>query len=88
MNVSLKPIYVDIDTVATMVALSSSTIQSMVRQGDFPKPRQLSGRRVGWMVREIEEWADSRPVSDLPPPENTGARKPRRPAAPTDQQAA
>ena len=37
--------------------------------------RQLSGQRVGWLVREVQEWAESRPVSNLPPPPNTGAPK-------------
>ncbi|UKI11834.1 hypothetical protein ACLUPT_11990 [Variovorax sp. SCN45] len=38
----------------------------------------LSGRRVAWLVREVEAWAESRPVSNLPPPPNTGARKARK----------
>ena len=37
--------------------------------------RQLSGQRVGWLVREVQEWAESRTVSNLPPPPNTGAPK-------------
>ena len=35
----------------------------------------VSGQRVGWLVREVQEWAESRPVSNLPPPPNTGASK-------------
>lgn len=58
--------------------LSESTIEEEIRQGRFPKPRQLTGRRVGYLVEDVIEWARSRPVSDLPPPPNTGARKPRR----------
>lgn len=46
----------------------------MVRDGEFPAPRKLSGRRVGWLTREVEEWAETRPVSDQLPPENTGRR--------------
>lgn len=71
----MKPIYLELDAVAGAVALATSTVQRLVRENSFPKPRQLSGRRVAWLVREIEEWAESRPVSDLPPPPNTGARK-------------
>lgn len=64
--------------------LSKSTIEEEIRQERFPKPRQFSARRVGWLVSEIEAWLASRPLSDLPPPENTGAKKPRaaRQAAP------
>jgi hypothetical protein len=46
-------------------------VQRLVREGEFPRPRQLSERRVGWLVREIEEWAETRPLSDQLPPENT-----------------
>ena len=35
----------------------------------------VSGQRVGWLVREVQEWAESRPASNLPPPPNTGASK-------------
>jgi len=75
--VSIKPAYLDLPCVAAFVALSESTVQKMIREDDFPKPRLISGRRVGWLVREVEAWAESRPVSDLAPPPNTGARKGR-----------
>ncbi|WP_240674630.1 helix-turn-helix transcriptional regulator [Burkholderia stabilis] len=29
-------------------------IHKLVREEQFPKPRALSGRRVGWLTREIE----------------------------------
>jgi len=54
---------------------SIGTVQQLVRRDKFPKPRALSPRRVGWLVREIEERSEARPISDLLPPENTGARK-------------
>lgn len=75
--VAIKPAYLDLPGVCTFVALSESTVQKMIREDAFPKPRLLSGRRVAWLVREVEEWAESRPVSDLAPPPNTGARKGR-----------
>ncbi|MBT2299202.1 AlpA family phage regulatory protein [Variovorax paradoxus] len=71
-----RPIYLDKPAVAEFVALSESTVEKLVRENEFPKPRILSGRRVAWLVREVEEWAESRPVSDLLPPENTGRRRP------------
>ena len=70
----MKPIYLELDAVAGTVALAASTVQRLVREGGFPKPRQLSGRRVAWLVREVEEWAEDRPVSTLLPPKNTGRR--------------
>lgn len=90
----MQPLVVDLAQLLELVpVLSKSTIEEERRQGRFPQPRQLSGRRVGWLVSEIEEWLASRPVSDQPPPPNTGAKKPRRPgaaapAAPAAHQAA
>ncbi|HYD97047.1 MAG TPA: AlpA family phage regulatory protein [Noviherbaspirillum sp.] len=70
----MKPIYIDLPDVSAVVSLGETTIQRMIREGEFPAPRQLSGRRVAWLVREIEEWAENRPVSNLPPPQHTGKR--------------
>ncbi|MDP3669567.1 MAG: AlpA family phage regulatory protein [Telluria sp.] len=71
----MKAIFLDLPALAAAIAISESTIQRLVREGSIPKPRQLSGRRVAWLVREVEEWAENRPVSDLLPPANTGRRK-------------
>jgi prophage regulatory protein len=65
------------DELPAVTKLGLTTIEEEIRQGRFPKPRQLSPRRVGWLAREIEEWLESRPIADLAPPPNTGARKPR-----------
>ncbi|MDR6408531.1 UNVERIFIED_ORG: prophage regulatory protein [Burkholderia sp. 1595] len=77
----VKPLYLDLETVCTIVSLAPATVQLLVRQDQFPKPRLLSGRRVGWLLREIEQWAEDRPVSDLLPPANTGARRKKSVAA-------
>lgn len=75
----MQRIVLSLSAVAETLSLSESTVQSLVRDdaSDFPKPRLLSGRRVGWLSREIEQWAESRPASSLPPPTNTGAKKPK-----------
>lgn len=70
----MKKIYIDLPETASLLSLGETTLQRMVREKEFPPPRQLSGRRVGWLVREVEEWAESRPVSELLPPSNTGIR--------------
>jgi prophage regulatory protein len=74
-KVTVKPAYLDIADACSFVALGETTLQKLVRENKFPKPRELSGRRVAWLVRELEEWAESRPVSELLPPANTGAKK-------------
>ena len=67
----LRPIMIDLEAVSEVTGLSESTIQSLIRADEFPKPRRASARRTCWLLREIEEWAESRPVSDLLPPSNT-----------------
>ena len=74
---NLEPILVDRITAATALALSVSTFEREVALGRLPKPRKISGARVGWLWSELVEAAQALPVSDLLPPENTGAPKPR-----------
>ena len=74
MNIAIKPAYLELANAAVFVALSETTVQRLVREESFPKPRLLSGRRVAWLVRELEAWAEDRPVADLLPPKNTGGR--------------
>ncbi|WP_374258995.1 helix-turn-helix transcriptional regulator [Aquabacterium sp.] len=73
--VSIQPVFLSRDDVAKVTTLSERVVQDLVRQGKFPQPRRLSGMRVGWLLREVVEWAESRPVSDLPPPPNTGLKR-------------
>lgn len=70
----IRPAALEQGDAANFLALSVSTLERLVRQGEFPKPRQLSGRRVGYLVRELEEWLEARPVSDQLPPPNTNRR--------------
>lgn len=67
---ALRPAAIDIDQVAAYLSLSNSSIERMVRKGEFPAPRQLSGRRVAYLLKEVDSWLESRPVSDLLPPVN------------------
>lgn len=75
---AMEPIFLDLPRLAEALTLSESTIQKLTREAtDFPKPRLLSGRRVAWLMREIVEWAECRPTSELLPPYNTGKAKQR-----------
>jgi len=78
---SVQPIFLDLPSVAQAVSLSESAVQGLVRKGEFPQPRQLSKRRVGWLMPEVQQWAESRPVSQILPPQNTGVGRPRKEAA-------
>lgn len=71
----MDPIVYGKDAAAEAAALSVSTLEKLVREGRFPRPRKVSDNRVGWLRREIVEWSEGLPVSDLPPPPNTSRRK-------------
>lgn len=72
-----SPMALDLPGVAATLGLSESTVQLMVREGQFPEPRQMSGRRVGWITIEVAAWLAARPKSNQLPPPNTGAPKGR-----------
>ncbi len=74
---AIQPIALDREAAAEFVLLSVSTIETLLRQNQFPKPRRVSPNRVVFLVRELTEWMESRPVSELLPPPNTGAAKPK-----------
>jgi len=76
-RISITPAALEPEASAAFCALSVTTMERLERDGNFPKRRQLSDRRVGHLVNELLAWLDARPVSELPPPANTGAKKPR-----------
>lgn len=61
--VHIKPKYLDRASSAAYCALSESTLEKGVREDTFPKPRLLAALRVGRLVRELDEWAEARPVA-------------------------
>jgi prophage regulatory protein len=85
MSQDVKPVYLDTDEVARFVSLSKVSVQKLVREGTFPKPRKISAHRVAYLTAEVEEWARGCPVSDmLPPPNGGGHRKVTAPPVPQD----
>lgn len=46
-----------------IVGISAVTIWRLERDGKFPKRRQLSAGRVGWLASEVEEWMQGREVA-------------------------
>jgi prophage regulatory protein len=63
----MKPAMLALSDAAAYVALSTRQVQRLCQSEKFPKPRQLSGQRVAWVVRELDAWIDALPVSSIAP---------------------
>ena len=48
--------------VQEITGLSRTTIYAMMARGDFPRPRRLTGKAVGWPESAVAEWLASRPL--------------------------
>lgn len=75
---TLQPLATDLKGVAQLTSLSQSTIERLVREGKFPKQREASPQRAVWLIREIDEWLENRPLANfLPvPPKKTPDSQP------------
>ena len=68
----IRPVFLSKEEAAEFVCLSVGTLERMVQSGEFPASRQISTKRVGWLTRELEEWAEARPKSSNLPVANCG----------------
>jgi prophage regulatory protein len=53
--------YLRFPEVKARTGLSRTTIHRMVKAGDFPAPKSLGVRAVGWKVSAVKNWCASRP---------------------------
>ena len=44
-----------------LVGLSRRTIYRLEKAGHFPKRRMLGSNSIGWLLKDINEWLNSRP---------------------------
>lgn len=65
--IQAPPLLVGRVEAARALGISDSTVELLVRQGELPPPRQISKGRTGWLWRELQEFAESRPVSIMLP---------------------
>ena len=59
MNTQNSPFFT-IQEVSEFLGISISTINRLVKEGDFPPKVKLSPRRMVFMKREIDEWIESK----------------------------
>ena len=50
--------------VMACTALPKSTIYRKIAQNEFPRPVRLGKKSVAWRSDEIQQWIDSRPLSN------------------------
>ncbi len=51
---------IPLSEVVKLVSISQSTIRRLELAGDFPRRKQISPRRVGWLRESVVRWAESR----------------------------
>lgn len=67
--------YLSIKQIQEATTICPRLWRDLVARNEAPAPRQLSGKRTAWLAREVEEWAETRPVATALPPPNTGWRR-------------
>ena len=50
---------------AVMLGISRKHLYALAEQPDFPKRIYISDRVVAWRVRDLEEWINNRPKTDV-----------------------
>lgn len=70
--VTIKPLYLGRDEAARFLAISTSTLETLVAKGEAPKPRKVGKGSARWLVEELEAWGRGLPQSDMLPPPNSG----------------
>ena len=51
-----------IKDILEITGMSNSTIYEMIKSNEFPRPKRLGKRAVGWLSDDIKNWLDSRPL--------------------------
>ena len=59
MNQENRP-FLNIEEVSELLGISISTVNRLVKKGDFPPKRKISPRRMVFMKYQIQEWIDNR----------------------------
>jgi predicted DNA-binding transcriptional regulator AlpA len=59
---TLPPRLINRDAAAAYVNVGTTTFDEMVKAGKMPRPRQLTGKRQAWDVRQLDAAVDHLPV--------------------------
>ena len=58
MNIQNRP-FLTIKEVSELLGISVSTINRLIKNGDFPHKIKISPRRMIFMRKQIEEWIEN-----------------------------
>lgn len=58
----MEKLYNIID-VCEVTTLGKSTLLKLVYENKFPKPFKISGRRMAWYQKDVNEWIKNKKVS-------------------------
>ena len=56
--------FLTIKEVSKLIGISVSTINRLIKKGDFPDKIKLSPRRLVFMKYEIQEWINKKKIRD------------------------
>tara|TARA_B100000886_G_scaffold149549_1_gene101708 strand:- start:946 stop:1131 length:186 start_codon:yes stop_codon:yes gene_type:complete len=59
MNIQNRPL-LNLKEVSELLGISISTINRLIKNGDFPKKVKISIRRMVFIEKEIEDWINLR----------------------------
>ena len=62
MNAPNRP-FLTMKEVSELLGISVSTINRLIKRGDFPSKVKLSPRRMVFMKKEIDEWIESKKIN-------------------------
>ena len=65
-NIAADPI-LRFEAVKATTGLSRTTLHRLVKSGDFPAPKRLGLRAVGWLSSDIARWQKGRPSARTEP---------------------
>ncbi len=59
--------------VQALIGISRSTLWRMCRRSEFPQPRKITERLIGWRASEVLAWIEAREPGSASEAENGGA---------------
>jgi prophage regulatory protein len=55
-----EPLVLKVSDLVTLLGLSRTTLYRLIAADAFPKPVNLSPRRVGWLAATVNDWLTAR----------------------------